>query len=36
MVYEARQNFQFFRQKKTSFLKTIDISLNLGIGFYIT
>ena len=35
MVYGARQIFQSFKQKKTGFLETIDIFLNLGIGFYI-
>ena len=36
MVVEARQSFQFFRQKKPGFLKIIDLCFNLGIGFCIT
>ena len=30
MVVEARQSFQFFRQKKPDFLEIIDLCLNLG------
>ena len=35
MVVEARQSFQFFRQKP-SFLEIVEVYINLGIGFDIT